>query len=194
MGRKKEIEFILASASPRRKELLERAGYNFKVIPSEIDESELEKGRNVIEHAKKLALAKAKDVAARFPDLLVMGADTVVDFDGETIGKAFDAKDAEQIVRRLFSRPHKVITAVALVRLSDGNEIVNADTTVVYPRPMNEEQIAEHIKSQSWQGKAGSYAIQQGGDRFIEKLEGSYSNVMGLPMEMVKRMLEEIRG
>jgi len=141
---------------------------------------------------ERLALAKAKNVAARFPECLVIGADTVVDFDGEIIGKPSDAKEAEQITRKLFSKPHKVITAVAVVRESDGTELVESDSTTVYPKKMSDEQIAEHIKSKSWQDKAGAYAIQEDGDEFVERIEGSLTNVMGLPMELLGRMLGRI--
>ena len=96
---------------------------------------------------------------------------------------------AEQITRKLFSTAHKVITAVAIVRLSDGAEIVESDTTTVYPKKLTDEQISEHIKSKSWRGKAGAYAIQEGGDAFIERIEGSLTNVMGLPMELLQSVL-----
>ena len=114
------------------------------------------------------------------------------DFEGEIIGKPADGKEAEQIVRKLFSAPHKVITAVAIVRESCGIEIVESDTTAVYPKKLTDEQIAEHIKGESWRGKAGAYAIQENGDAFIERIEGSLTNVMGLPMELLQRLLERI--
>jgi septum formation protein len=185
--------FILASASPRRKELLKEAGYNFEVVPPDIDESAIPaEGIEPRECAKRLALAKAKSVAARFPNRLVIGADTVVDFEGEIVGKPCDAKEAEEITRKLFSRPHKVITAIAIVRLSDGIEIIESDTTTVYPKKMTEKQVAKHIKDGTWRGKAGAYAIKEGADEFIEKINGSLTNVMGLPMELLERMLAEI--
>ena len=181
---------ILASSSPRRRQLLTQAGYKFKVVPPQINESAfLSDGISPCEYAKRLALAKAKNVAAKFPECLVIGADTVVDFNGEIIGKPADSKEAEQITRKLFSASHKVITAVAIVRLSDGTEIVESDTTTVYPKKLTDEQISEHIKSKSWRDKAGAYAIQEGGDEFIEKIEGSLTNVMGLPMELLQSVL-----
>ncbi len=122
----------------------------------------------------------------------MIGADTVVDFNGEIIGKPADAKEAEQITRNLFSAPHKVITAVALVRLSDGIELCESDTTTVYPKRLTDKQIAEHIKSGSWQDKAGAYAIKETGDEFVEKIQGSLTNVMGLPMELLQRLLSGI--
>jgi septum formation protein len=189
----KSLSIILASASLRRKQLLTKAGYKFKVFVPDINESafsaeSLEPG----EYAKQLALVKAKSVAAKFPDCLVIGADTIADLNGEIIGKPADAKEAEQITRKLFSAPHKVITGVALVRLSDGTEIVESDTTVVYPKHMSAEQIAEHIKSGSWRDKADAYAIQENSDEFVEKIDGSLTNVMGLPMELLKRLLKRI--
>ena len=184
---------VLASASPRRKQLLAEAGYKFTVCPADIDESAIPaEGIEPREYAKRLALAKAKSVAAGFPNRLVIGADTVVDFEGEIIGKPCDAKEAKEITRKLFSRPHKVITAVAIVRLSNGIKMVESDTTTVYPKKMTEKQIARHIEDGSWRGKAGAYAIQEGGDQFVEKIDGSLTNVMGLPMELLERLLAGI--
>jgi septum formation protein len=193
MSGESQCSFILASASPRRKELLAEAGYEFTVFPPEIDEAAFSAEEvSPREYAERLALAKAKNVAGKFRERLVIGADTVVDFDGEIIGKPSDAKEAEQITRKLFSKPHKVITAVAIVRESDCIELVESDSTTVYPRKMSDEQIAKHIKSKSWQDKAGAYAIQEDGDEFVERIEGSLTNVMGLPMELLGRLLGRI--
>ena len=187
------MPIILASASPRRRQLLAEAGYEFTVLPPEVDESAVEVGRmGPRKYAERLALAKARNVAEKFPDRLIIGADTVVDFAGEIIGKPTDEKEAERIIRKLFSAPQKVITAVAIVRLRDGVEIVGSDTTAVHPKRMSDEQIAEHIKSGSWRDKAGAYAIEEGGDEFVERIEGSLTNVMGLPMELLARLLERI--
>ena len=184
---------ILASASPRRRQLLAKAGYKFKVAPADIDESAFPaEGIEPCVYAERLALEKAKTVAGRFPDSLVIGADTVVDFGGQIIGKAADAKEAEDITKKLFSQPHKVITAVAIVRLRDDTQIVKSQASTVYPKKLTDEQIAEHIKSKTWQGKAGAYAIQEGGDEFVERIEGSLTNVMGLPMELLGGLLSKI--
>jgi septum formation protein len=183
---------VLASASPRRKQLLAEAGYKFTVCPADIDESAISpKGLKPCEYAKRLALAKAKNVAAEFPDHIVIGADTVIDFEGRIIGKPHSAKEAEEITRKLFSKPHKVITAVAIVQLNSGIEMVSSDTTTIYPKKMTDEQIAKHIEGGSWRGKAGAYGIQETGDEFVERIAGSLTNVMGLPMELLQRMLAQ---
>ena len=185
--------FILASASPRRKLLLEKAGFEFDIIPSEVDESAFDtESVSSVDHTKELALAKAKDVALKYPSQLVMGADTVVDFEGEIIGKPDDAEHAEEITRKLFSTPHKVITGIALVKIVDKIEIVEADVTIVYPKQLTEDQIAEHIRKEDWKGKAGAYGIQETGDEFVERIEGSFTNVIGLPMELSERLLASL--
>ena len=152
-------------------------------------------------------MAKAKNVAEKHPDCLVIGADTVVDFEGEIIGKPADDKEAEQIIKKLFSAPHKVITGIAFVRrgrplyLPSGQprgvaptrnpiELIESDTTTIYPKRLTSEQIAGHIKSESWRDKAGAYAIKENGDEFIERIEGSLTNVMGLPMELLEQLLK----
>jgi septum formation protein len=194
MSKQDSVSIILASSSPRRKQLLAEAGYKFTSVNPDIDESAFAaEGIRPCEYAKRLALAKARSVAENFPDCMVIGADTVADFGGEIIGKAADAKEAEEITRRLFSRPHKVITAVAVVRKIDGTEIVESDSTTVYPKKLTEGQIAEHIKGGSWRGKAGAYAIQER-DEFVERIEGSLTNVMGLPMELLQRLLKRFAG
>lgn len=187
------MRLILASTSPRRRKLLSEAGYSFTVIPPDLDESTL-----VVmpggprRHAEALALAKARTVARRFPDALVLGADTLVDADGEIIGKPADAEEAERITRRLFRKPHRVITGLALIRLRDRIEIVRSEVTTVYPRKLTERQIAEHVAGGSWRGKSGAYAIRETDDPFVDHVEGSLSNVMGLPLELLHRLLNEL--
>jgi septum formation protein len=189
----KNFTLILASASPRRKQLLADAGYKFEVVVSKIDESSFStENISPVDYAKQLALAKADDVAQRCPDALVIGADTVVDFAAKIIGKPADEKHAERITRLLFSRPHKVITGLALVCKNQNIKIVEADTTVVYPKKLTDAQIAGHIKSGIWQDKAGAYAIQEDNDRFVDHIDGSLTNVMGLPMELLKNILSKI--
>jgi len=209
MSKQRPVSIILASASLRRRELLAEAGYKFTVFSPDIDESAFPaKGVKACEYAERLALAKARNVVEKHPDCLVIGADTVVDFNGEIIGKPADEKEAEQITRKLFSGPHKVITAVAIVRMGkalcppagrrritparNSIELVESEATTVYPRKLTAEQIREHIKSETWRDKAGAYAIKESGDEFIERIEGSLTNVMGLPMELLQRLLKKV--
>jgi septum formation protein len=193
MGERSSARIILASASPRRKELLAQAGYRFTVFTPAIDESAFPTAHvTPTQYATKLALAKAKSVARTYPDCLVIGADTVVDFDGQIIGKPADAQHAEEVTRKLFSASHKVITAVAVVRLRDKLELCKSDSTTIYPKKLSDTQIAEHIKGGTWRDKAGAYAIRETGDEFIERIDGSLTNVMGLPMELLQRMLQRI--
>lgn len=183
---------ILASASPRRRQLLSDAGYRFEVVEPDVDESVFPtRGMTTREYAETLALAKARSVAPMYPNHWVIGADTIADFDGEIIGKPIDADDAERITKKLFSAPHKVITGIAMIRLCDSVERVESDVTTVYPKMMTAEQIAEHVKGGTWRDKAGAYAIQETGDAFVERIEGSLTNVMGLPMELLKSLLTQ---
>jgi septum formation protein len=187
--------FILASASPRRKQLLQKAGYKFDVVVSDIDESKiLTGGMSPTEFACKAALAKAKNIADKYPDKLIVAADTVVDYDGQIIGKADSAKHAEEITRKLFSKPHKVITGIAIVQKNAALELLEADITIVYPKKLTGKQIAGHINSQTWKDKAGAYGIQEGADEFVEKIEGSETNVMGLSMELLEKMFKKVHN
>ena len=184
---------VLASASPRRRDLLTRAGYAFDVVVPDVDESAFPIAEGgPARHAEILARAKAHRVAVSHPDRLVLGADTIADFDGEIIGKPVDVADAERITRKLFSRPHRVITGIALIRLREGLEVVRSDVTTVYPRKLTGDQIARHLDGGAWEGKAGAYAIQEMGDEFVEHLDGSLTNVMGLPMELLGQLLSEL--
>lgn len=187
------MQIILASTSPRRRQLLTEAGYTFRAVPPKLDESAFSRTAETTRgYAEELALAKARSVAPDFPDALVIGADTLCDLEGEVIGKAGDARDAERITRLLFSKPHLVITGLALIRLSKGLEIVQSDVTTVYPRRLTESQIAEHVAGGAWEGKAGAYAIQEVGDAFVERIEGSFTNVMGMPMELLRQVLDDL--
>jgi septum formation protein len=187
-----QLPLILASASPRRKQLLTDASYKFTVVVSQIDESVFPiENIAPVEYAKQLALAKANDVADKHPGSIVIGADTVVDFDGQIIGKPRDAKHAEEITRMLFSKPHKVITGLALICISRNLQIVEAETTIVYPKKLTYAQIAEHVASGIWQNKAGAYSIRNN-DPFVDHIDGSLTNVMGMPIELFGCLLRAI--
>ncbi len=189
MKKNNSIDFILASSSERRRTLLAEAGYKFHIAVSGIDESAFSVvGVSPAEYAGKLAMAKAQDVARRFTDNIIVAADTVIDFDGEIIGKVDNAKQAEEILTKLFSRPHKVITAIALVHDRKDKFLLEYDSTTVYPGKLNHEQIKEYIASGLWIGRAGAYGIREGADPFIDRIEGSETNVMGFSMELFEKM------
>lgn len=188
-----KISFILASASQQRQKLLAEAGYRFSIQPSSVDEFAYSSdGIDSAEFARRLAVAKARDVAARYPDQFVVGADTIVDFDGEIIGKPNDADHARQITEMLFSGRHKVITGLSIVKLSSGIEMVESDTTDVFPNRLTSAQIDDHIAGGSWQGRAGAYGIAESGDEFVERIEGSFTNVCGMPMELFEKMFNDV--
>lgn len=183
---------ILASSSPRRKELLEKAGYRFEVDSPSIDESTIVMGKGVLpEHyVESLAYFKARAVAERHePSAVILGADTDVFCDGKPVGKPHSEDDARRILREVSSKEHTVITAVAIIDKASYLRLIGHDKSYVRMRPLTDEQIEEYIRSGNWKGKAGAYAIQEGADRFVERLEGSFTNVVGLPMELVEKML-----
>lgn len=182
---------ILASASPRRKLLLEQAGYEFDVVVPDVDEAaHLNDSISAVAYTKLLAFEKAYAVAQKHPSAIVIGADTIVYADGRIIGKADDHNHAREIIELLFSRPHEVITGIALLKLNERIRIVEGVTTVVYPKKLTAAQIDEHIQKGDWHGKAGAYGIQETGDEFVERIDGSLSNVMGFPMEFINNILE----
>jgi septum formation protein len=187
---------ILASASPRRRDLLARAGIAFEVIPADIPER-ARSGEKPIAFAVRLAAEKALAVARRVgpaPRRRVLGADTIVVIDGAVLGKPRDAEDAVRLLERLVGRAHEVITAVALAA-SDTLEIKTAAvTTRVTLRDAAAEELRAYVATGEPLDKAGAYAIQGGGRRFVEEVHGSESNVIGLPLEETLALLGGASG
>jgi len=182
--------FILASASPRRQELLRQAGYTFDVYPADLDEAALSKDLGPSDTARTLALAKAETIAAKFPNELVLAADTIVSFGEMVLGKAVDAKDARKMLRLLAGTTHLVITGVAAVRIADNFNRVTRIMTAVRMNPLTIQQIDNYVATNIWQGKAGSYGIQDK-DPFCTRLSGYNTNIVGLPMTTTKAILQE---
>jgi septum formation protein len=200
---------ILASASPRRRELLTQAGVRFRVHPAHIAEDPLP-GEEPIGYVTRLAQEKAEAVylqltgefraggladgsgdADREP-LAVLGADTTVTIDGEILAKPADAADAAHMLRRLSGRSHRVITGVAL-KTFEGTEVA-AEVTAVKFLTLSDEEIAAYVATGEPMDKAGAYAVQGGAARWIPRIEGCYFNVMGLPLALVCAMLEARLG
>ena len=190
---------VLASASPRRRELLERAGLDFRVEVSAVDES-LDPRTPPEEAALELAERKARAVAARLRsrDALVLAADTIVAVElpgrgSVMLGKAADAREAAQMLRTLSATRHRVITGVCALRTRDQALARGFERTFVTMRAITEAELAEYVASGEWQDKAGAYAIQESADRFVTALEeGGFDNVVGLPVELSLRLLAEL--
>ncbi|HVN19501.1 MAG TPA: Maf family protein [Dongiaceae bacterium] len=201
---------VLASASPRRLELLRSAGISFVVQPADVDETTLP-GEGARECAERLAREKALKTWRSRPQDTVLGADTVVVVDGTMLAKPADAADAARMLRMLAGRTHQVITGVCLVKArpslshipsragtthkrenKDSTEVQTAsETTLVTMTDISDQEIADYVASGEPMDKAGAYAIQGTASRWIPRIEGDYSNVVGLPVALVYRMLRK---
>jgi septum formation protein len=179
---------VLASASPRRQELLRNAGIVFEVHPAHIAEDPLP-DEGAKDCAERLAREKALAVAAQRPEDAVLGADTVVAVDSQVLGKPLDPADAARMLRLLSGRTHQVITGVCLV--AGGQCSVASETTSVTISEISEKEITDYIATGEPMDKAGAYAIQGIALRWIPRIEGDYSNVVGLPVALVQRMIKQ---
>ena len=179
---------VLASRSPRRQDLLARAGIPFLVRPADVDETPIE-GEDPVEHVRRLARAKADAVPAA-PGEIVLAADTVVVVDGRIFGKPADALDAAAMLRMLSGRDHLVITGICL-RAGD-DTLVDEEITRVWFDPLTDGEIRDCVASGEPADKAGAYAIQGLASKFISRIEGCYCNVMGLPVAKVHRQLNRL--
>ena len=171
---------ILASASPRRRALLEEAGIEFTVVVPDVSES-----TGSDPHA--VAVDNARRKASAVPGDLVLGADTVVATDQGLLGKPTDPADARAMLRRLSATTHRVVTGVAL--RASGDVYTDSVETRVTMRPLTDEEIDAYVSSGESMGKAGAYAIQESADRFVVSLDGPYDNVVGLPVDAVRALL-----
>lgn len=183
---------ILASGSPRRRELLKSAGLRFTVKPSSVEEDLLD-GETPEEHASRLALAKAMDVAKSFPGEWVLAADTIVVIDGQILGKPQDEQEARRMLGKLAARTHEVFTAYAILRSSSRSEPrVRCLRSEVHIRDLTANEIAVYVSTGEPMDKAGAYAIQGIGSSIVERISGSYTNVVGLPLCEVMRDLKDL--
>ena len=182
-------QFVLASASPRRAELLAAAGFAFEVAHADIDEAPLA-GESADRYVLRLAEGKARAVASRHPSRPVLGADTTVVVDGDILGKPGDAAEAAAMLRRLQGRAHEVLTGVAFVAPAGAR--VELETTRVWFAPMTEAEIAAYVDTGEPLDKAGAYGIQGWAARYVTRVEGSYSNVVGLPVALVHALVRAL--
>jgi len=189
-----EIDVWLASRSPRRRELLKQVGLDYGLVDIEIDETPLP-NEDPADYVERLAIAKSRagadhcrEQAASIP---VLGADTTVTLDGDILGKPADLDDAAKMLRALSGREHEVLTAIALSR--EGQESISAvSRTRIWFRALSTDEIHEYWQSGEPQDKAGAYAIQGLGGMFVERMEGSYSGVVGLPLFELWKLLQEL--
>jgi septum formation protein len=186
-----KLQIILASASPRREHLLREMGLRFTVVrPSDVEELLGGAAPDVV--AMQNAQRKARAVAGRHPDSVVIGADTIVVLDGKLFGKPRDLENAAQMLGQLAGQRHEVITGVCLLHRALDMELTFAETTRVWMRALTHTQIVEYLGKINPLDKAGAYAIQEHGAGIVERIEGSYHNVMGLPTERLAATLERM--
>jgi septum formation protein len=186
-----EEPLILGSASPRRVSILEGLGLDFTVDPSGIPEDPLD-GESAEAHVTRLALAKAVEVAGRYERGTVLGADTIVVLDGRLLGKPDGPARAEEMLRAIRGRWHEVVTGVAAVRASNGSTAVGSERTRVLVRDLADAEVRAYVEGGEPMDKAGSYAIQGCGSAVVERVEGCFYNVVGLPVVRMCRVLEEL--
>ncbi|WLR50079.1 Maf family protein [Bacillus tianshenii] len=180
--------FVLASSSPRRRELLEKFGFSFVVAPSMVDE-EVDESASAEAVVMQLAEQKAEDIANAFPEGIVLGADTVVVFEGNILGKPKDRQEAKEMLQMLSNNTHIVYTGVALIT-NAGTETFYESTNVTF-RELTDEEIDAYIQTGEPFDKAGSYGIQDLGGAFVQEISGDYFNVVGLP---IMRVIQELRA
>jgi len=179
---------ILASESPRRSELLRQLGYEFKVVPSGV--AEIHQGDLTAQETAQInAYRKARAVAKKYPDSLVIGADTLVFTEEKVFGKPKDLESAYEILEQLQGKTHMVVSAICLLQLRAHRQRIFAENTSVTFRPLDAVKIRRYLTKVNPLDKAGAYAIQEEGDLIVEGISGSYTNVVGLPMERMRTEL-----
>lgn len=186
-------KIILASASPRRHELLDKMGIKFEVYPATLDETSFT-AETPEETVLKIALEKAFQVAETFPDCIVIGADTIVVYDNQILGKPINSDDAVKMLQLLSGKIHRVLTGIAIVDKSCNVKLNDYEKTFVTMRVLQQKEIEDYVASNEPMDKAGAYAIQGGAKKFVTMVEGCYDNVVGLPILKLAEMLKKVKG
>ncbi len=184
------MSIILASTSPRRRELLALLGIAFEVVPPTVEEIP-SPGLLPREQVKQFAFDKARSIASRHPDDLVLGSDTVIEIDGTLVGKPRDLDDAATMLRQLRGRTHQVHTGIALIHEADYVTVVRVETALVRMTAFTDRELRRYLETKESLGKAGAYSIQGEGARFIETIEGDYPTIVGLPLRLTADLLEQ---
>lgn len=178
---------VLASSSPRRAELLREAGYRFRIVHPPFAEPEVPPPHvDPTAYCESLAYYKARSIEDSNPEDTILAADTITVIDGEIFGKPVDRNDARRILRRLAGTCHRVITGVAVLHPETDLRLMGHSVSVIHMRPLSDEMLESYLDTGQWEDKAGAYGIQDHGDAFVESYDGSFSNIVGLPMELVR--------
>lgn len=185
---KNNMKLVLASASPRREEILKKLNLKFTIVPAKIEEDSFD-AADPVELVKTLALEKAKTVSKLVEDVLIIAADTVVVQNGQILGKPEDELEAKKMLRQLSSRQHQVITGLTVLNSQTEASLVEYNITDVTMGKISEKEIENYISTGEPLDKAGAYAIQGFGGLFIKEIKGSYYSVMGLPIHQLKELL-----
>lgn len=190
------MRLILASGSPRRHQLLKQITSEFEVIVSDIDEVLNAELVEIGEQVSELAEQKARAIATMHPEAIVIGADTIVYLNGEILGKPKDTNDAIQMLQKLSNQWHQVITGVAVMSLQNDDYISHRDHAVtrVKMRELNLPELETYVATGEPLDKAGSYAIQGGAKDFVTDIDGSYENIVGLPLELTQKLLDQFKS
>lgn len=181
---------ILASESPRRRELLKSTGLRFEVASSDVEE-DLGLGLPPHELARHLSLEKANSVAGEYPDAVIIAADTFIVHEGSLLGKPHTSDEARRMLRALSGREHSVITGFTILDTKSGRMLSESVETTVWFKELSEEQIEEYVETGEPLDKAGAYAIQEQGAALVKKIEGDYQNVVGLPLIALREGLRQ---
>ena len=190
MGKPLPFRLTLASGSKGRRELMEKAGYRFDVLPAHIDEPTETAHGDIRHYVQEIAWMKAAAVTPKVAEGVVLSADTVGWLDGKVVGKPNDAADARRILRWLSGRVHELWTGVCLWRVADGWQLAWQERSLLRMKPLSEAELDAYIATNKWVGCSGAYAIEEKNDPILEVIEGSVSNVVGLPMESLSLALE----
>ena len=189
MAEQLPFRLVLASGSPARRELLGRAGDPFEIVPANVDEPTGAGITDIRAYVQQVAWLKAEAVAPGVSDGIVLAADTVGWLDGRVIGKPADEADARRILRTLAGREHELWTGVCLWRRPDDLQLAWQEMAVVYFKAVSDEELDRYLATRQWQGCSGAYAIQEHDDPFVRVVRGSMSNVIGLPLESLRKNL-----
>lgn len=183
---------ILASASPRRRELMRQYGYDVMVVVPPLEEpGDFDKDLSPAKLAQALSYFKAESARSLVNEGIIIAGDTLVALEDRVYGKPANRDDARFIIKALAGTTHHVITGVTLLDASSDQRLIRHDSTAVTMKPLTDDEVESYLDTGAWKGKAGAYGIQDRGDAFVTKIEGSFTNVVGFPMELIRQMLKE---